>query len=274
MGNKTEEKDLGRNYWDSVLTGTNVAGSEDFWRAHMGEIYRELQARWAGKARPERILKTDLYDEAISTHNLVSLFKGRCDHFIGTDVSLEIASAAKRRMANRPGGWDAIAVTDARNLAFRSGVFDEILSNSTLDHFTNAGDIAESLEELRRTLRPGGTLVVTLDNPWNPVVFLRNRLPYGLLRFLGIIPFYMGATLSRSALVRLLESIGFEVQESTAIAHAPRIVAIRVGRILDGWGNRRISEWFRKFLRLCERLEGLPTRYMTGYYVAAKAVKR
>jgi len=271
---KTETTPFGTNYWDSVVTESGRVGSEDFWRAHMGELYQELQERWAENARPERILKTDLYDEAISTHNLVSLFAGRCEHFIGTDVSLEIARAAKRRMAERPDGWDTIAVSDARNLAFRPSVFDEIISNSTLDHFSDKRDITESLRELRRIMRPGGTLVITLDNPWNPVVFLRNRLPYRLLRFLGVIPFYMGATLSRPALVRVLESVGFRVCESTAIAHAPRIFAIRVGRILDRRGGKRVSGWFRKLLRLFERLEGLPTRYVTGCYVAVKAVKR
>jgi hypothetical protein len=35
-----------------------------------------------------------------------------------------------------------------------------------------------------------------------------------------------------------------------------------------------MSGWFRKLLRLFERLEGLPTRYVTGHYVAVKAVKR
>lgn len=274
MKKKTETTPFGTDYWDSVVTESNVVGSEDFWRAHMRELYQELQERWAENARPERILKTDLYDEAISTHNLVSLLADRCDHFIGTDVSLEIARAAKRRLTDPSGGWDAVAVTDARNLAFRSGVFDEIISNSTLDHFSDKRDIANSLRELKRILQPGGTLLVTLDNPWNPAVFLRNRLPYGLLRFLGVIPFYMGATLSRPALVRVLESTGFRVRESTAIAHAPRIFAIRVGRILDRRGSKAMGAWFRKLLRLFERLEGLPTRYVTGHYVAVKAVKR
>ena len=127
MENKTESGGLGRGYWDSIVTESNVVGSEDFWRAHMKELYQKLQERWGENARTERILKTDLYDEAISTHNLVSLFAGRCDHFIGTDVSLESARAAKRRMAGPSDGWDAIAVSDARNLAFRSSVFDEII---------------------------------------------------------------------------------------------------------------------------------------------------
>ena len=101
------------------------------------------------RERPGRILKTDLYDEAISDHNLVSLFAGRCGHLVGTDVSLEIARAAKRRMADSSDPWHAIAVSDARNLAFRSRAFDQVISNSTLDHFSDRGDITESLRELR-----------------------------------------------------------------------------------------------------------------------------
>ena len=121
-----------------------MAGSEDFWRAHMRELYQDLQERWAGNGNTGRILKTDLYDEAISPHNLVSLFADRCEHFIATDVSLEVARAARRRVASPSGGWNAIAVSDARNLGFRSSVFDEIISNSTLDHFQDKEDLTLS----------------------------------------------------------------------------------------------------------------------------------
>ncbi len=240
----------------------------------MKGLYQGLQQRWGPDDRPGRILKTDLYDEAISAHNLVSLFRDRCGHMVGTDVSLEIARAAKRRMADSPDPWHAIVVSDARSLGFRSGAFDAIISNSTLDHFSDKRDITESLRELHRIMRTGATLTITLDNPSNPIIFLRNRLPYRLLRFLGVIPFYMGVTLSRPDLVRALESNGFQACESTAIAHAPRILAIWVGRILERRSGRGIREGFHRLLRAFERLERLPTKYLTGHYVAVKAVRR
>jgi SAM-dependent methyltransferase len=269
---KTEKNPYDADYWDSIVTESDVEGSEDLWRGHMKELYQGLQERWGRNARPRgRILKTDLYDEAISPHNLLSLLGGRCDRIVGTDLSLEIARAARRRMAVQPGGWGSVAVSDARNLAFRSCVFDEVVSNSTLDHFSRKGDIDQSLRELRRVMRPGATLTITLDNPWNPLVFLRNRLPYRFLRSLGLIPFYMGVTLSEPELRRTLASNGFRVCESTAIAHAPRILAIRAGRMLEKRGDRGSREGLRRLLRLCERLEALPTRYVTGYFVAVKA---
>ncbi len=273
MKKKTDGRPSGTEYWDSIVTDSDVEGTEELWRAHMKELYRRLLERREGRSRPGRVLKTDLYDEAVTPHNLLSLFGNRCEGIFGTDVSVEIARAARRRVADQWKGWGAVAVADARSLAFRSCVFDEIISNSTLDHFRDKRDITESLRELRRVLRPGGTLLITLDNPWNPVVFLRNRLPYRFLRFLGLIPFYMGVTLSGPELVRALESCGFRVHESTAIAHAPRILAIRLGRILDRGGCRRIRRSLLRLLRSFERLEGLPTRYVTGYYVAVRAFR-
>jgi SAM-dependent methyltransferase len=266
---------FGAGYWDSVVTESKVVGSEEAWREHMQALYRGLQARWGENAGAVRVLKTDLYDEAISPHGLLSLLGGRCDRIVGTDVSLEIARAAKRRIESdrETAGRCAVSVSDARSLAFRSCVFDEILSNSTLDHFPDKADITASLKELHRVLRPGGTLTITLDNPWNPVVFVRNLLPYPLLRSLGVIPFSMGKTLSRPALARALEASGFRVCESTAIAHFPRIVAIRVGRLLERSQSTRARGRLLGLMSAFERLARLPTRYVTGYYVAVRAVK-
>jgi SAM-dependent methyltransferase len=273
LKNRTHKNPFGPEYWDSIVTKSNVEGTEDLWRAHMKELYQGLQERWGRNTRVGRILKTDLYDEAISTHNLVSLFGSRCDQFVGTDVSPEIARAAKRRTVHQGKGWDAIAVSDARHLAFRSCVFDEVISNSTLDHFSDRRDITASLKELQRVMRPGATLMITLDNPRNPVIFLRNRLPYRFLRFLGLIPYYMGVTLSEPELVCELESNGFKVCASTAIAHAPRILVIRLGQMLGRNGRGRIRECVRSLLRMFEHLETLPTRYVSGYFVAVRAVR-
>ncbi len=240
----------------------------------MKGLYEELMGRWASEERPRRVLKTDLFDEAISEHSLVSLLRDRCEHVVGTDVSLEIARAAGRRMTAAPAPWHVIAVSDARSLGFRSGAFDAVISNSTLDHFPEKGHITESLRELHRVMRPGATLTITLDNPANPIILVRNRLPYRLLRSLGVIPFYMGATLSEPALVRALESSGFRVCESTAIAHAPRVLAIRAGRLLARRGGGRMRDGFLRLLRALERLERLPTKHLTGHYVAVKAERR
>jgi SAM-dependent methyltransferase len=273
MSDKAEERGFGDAYWDSIVSKSSGEDRQDLWRAHMKELYEGLTDRWRAKEKPGRILKTDLYEEAVSRHNLMPALACWCDHMVGTDLSFETARAAKQRMGDEWAGCRSIVVSDVRNQAFKSNAFDEILSNSTLDHFQDRKHILQSLGELRRILKPGGVLIITLDNPWNPVVFLRNRLPYRPLKRLGVIPYYMGVTCSRPQLIRALESEGFRVDDSTAIVHGPRIVAIHAGRLLDRIGRERSKASFLRLLRALEGLERLPTKYVTGHYVAVKAVK-
>lgn len=265
---------LNSNYWDSVAEESCSSRREELWRYHMKWIYQRLIDRWMKNSEGGVALKTDLYDEAISTYNLIPLFAQESKCVIGTDISFEVVRAAKRRKVKYWNGSHYAVVSDIRNMAFKSDSFDRILSNSTLDHFSERKDIIESLRELCRILRPGGTLIITLDNPWNPVVFLRNLLPYRLLKSFVIIPFYVGVTLSKPKLIRILESNGFRVDDSTAIVHSPRILAIWVGYILDRIESEGLKVFFHKILRIFEHLEKFPLRYLTGYFVAAKAVKR
>jgi len=261
------------DYWDAIIERPGGRDHEDLWRAHLQEIYEELMDRWMA-AQDGLILKTDLYDEAVSQYNVLPLCANRSKGVIGTDVSFEVAAAAKKRMLRTWTGWHNAVCTDVRRLPFRNESFDAVISNSTLDHFSKKEGILDALREIHRSMKPGGSLFITLDNPSNPVISLRNAVPYKLLKRSRLIPFYMGVTLSKPQLVRVLESCGFRVHESTAIVHSPRMLAIWTGHILNRTGNKKIKQYARGCLRTCERLGKLPTRYLTGYYVAAIATKR
>ena len=110
-------------------------------------------------------------------------------------------------------------------------------------------------------LAPGGTLVVSLDNLANPLVAVRNALPFRWLHRIGLVPHYVGATCRPGELQRLLASTGFDVNATTAIMHVPRVIALAVGA-RHGHDAR------------LERLGQLPTRFLTGQFVAARAVRR
>ena len=239
----------------------------------MKEVYKRLVGKWLGGPNGGITLKTDLYDEAITAHNLIPLFGQRCERIIGTDASFETAAAAKKRLISEWNGWDNAVVSDIRNSSFKNGSFDQIISNSTLDHFPDRNDIIVSIKEIRRMLKPEGVLIITLDNPSNPVVFLRNLLSYRLMKRLGVIPFYMGVTVSRHKLIHILESNGFRVHDSTYIDHSPRILVIWVGHILEKFASERTKAWSLRLLGIFEYLERFPMRCLTGYFVAVKAIK-
>jgi SAM-dependent methyltransferase len=154
---------------------------------------------------------------------------------------------------------------DVRRLPFEDGAFAVVVSNSTLDHFDSVAEIAVALGELHRVLAPGGRLLVTLDNRANPLVALRNALPYGALSRVGLVPYPPGATTGPRGLERLLAEAGFELERLGAVMHVPRMLA----RALAPLGEKRVLQP----LVACERLGRLPTRYVTGQFVAALACR-
>jgi SAM-dependent methyltransferase len=129
-------------------------------------------------------------------------------------------------------------VLDVRALPFAGGAFDGVLSTSTLDHFDDPGDLTRSLAELRRVLRDGGVLVLTLDNARNPLIRVRNALPPGVARRTGLVPFAVGHTLDERAGRVALAQAGFTVEASTHVLHAPHVVGTRLARF--GWWERRV----------------------------------
>jgi SAM-dependent methyltransferase len=159
-------------------------------------------------------------------------------------------------------------------LPFADSAFDVAISLSTLDHFDRPEEIRAGLAELHRVLAPGGVLIVTLDNARNPAVWVRNALPGQLLVRLGLVPYAPGTTLSPRRIVDLVTASGFVVDERSFVLHCPRVLAVAAGRAVSRTGGAALSARYLRFLRRFERLERLPTRSLTGYFTATRAVKR
>jgi len=214
-----------------------------------------------------RLLKTDLFDEAVGD-GLYPLLPPCARSAIGIDLSHTAVARARARHARLKG-----LVADARRLPFKSGSFDSVVSTSTLDHFGQATDIEAAFAELNRILRPGGELVITMDNTRNPILALRERIQAPLL-WLGIVPYFTGASCDAGGLRRLLTEAGFEVRDETTVFHSPRMLAIVVARLLDVFGVPRLNGYYLALVGAFERLADSRAGRMTGYFVAARAVKR
>ena len=250
------------------------------WKAHPANPWFHYQAgtyvRWVetrlartALSGPVRLLKTDAFEEACGFRTVASLF-GRGSSVL-MDVSPRILARALGALGadgGRPNG----CATDVRRLALRPAAFDLILSPSTLDHFADERDIAAALAELHGTLRPGGEIVVTLDNPANPILRLRRAVheltgPIG-----GVIPFPMGRTLSRAALEAALAAAGFEVLESGYLVHAPRIVGLWLGEWAARRGPGPASARIERWLGGVDRALALPPlRRWSAHFVVAHA---
>ena len=248
--------------WNAVGQRWLDENPQPFWRRLHNELNLELLGSWTTPRAQNRVLKTDLFDEVVGD-GLLPWFDNRTTT-IGMDCASKVAFRARRK-------GRSVLVADSRRLPYRPGSLDLVVSNSTLDHFESMDEVQRSLGELRQALRPGGRLILTMDNLANPVVGLRNRLPFTLLQRLGIIPYPMGATGGPRALRRVLEEQGFDIVQMRAVSHVPRLPAVVLAGWLERLGWARGSSVFRRLVLLCEILDQLPTRYLTGYYVALLA---
>jgi SAM-dependent methyltransferase len=243
--------------WAAAVRAAPTA-APPLWRTQSDLANGLLLDRWLPQGLSS-VLKTDLFDECVAD-GLYPALAGRAGRVAGIDVDPAVVSAA----ASRHPRLEA-SVADVRALPFADASFDAVVSNSTLDHLHGAEEVSAALREIHRVLRPGAPLVVTLDNPLNPLVALRNAAPAAVLPAGAARPYVSAWTCRPGVLRRLLRSAGLEVRDTTAIVHFPRVAVASAGA--------RTTPRARAALRSAEALGRWPTRFVTGHFIAALAVR-
>jgi len=260
MGRRTSSHE-----WDAYARQWLADQPQQGWRRHSDAVNTAILARWLPPGKSNLIVKTDLFDEAV-TEGLAPILTERAKTVVGLDLSQRILDAAARKHSAL-----ACICADVRSLPIDSASVDVVVSLSTLDHFDCAEHVERALAELQRVLRPGGTMVLTVDNLANPIIAIRNSLPFGFIRAIGLVPYPVGRTYGPARLQRLVRTAGFDIEQCDAIMHAPRVAAIPSLALLRAaglWSERMLVA-----LSAFEHLSRLPTRYITGHFIAVKAIK-
>ena len=222
---------LDHDYWDGLAD--QVDALPRAWRRQARDEHLDLIEEWIGE--PSGLwLKTDLFEERSPERALLPHL-GPAE-WVGSDLSPGVARAAVHT------GTAAAVAADVRTLPFGDGTVDGILSTSTLDHFDDVGEIDRSLEELRRILTTDGHLILTLDNPGNPLIKMRNALPAALAGRTGLVPFAVGATYGEASGRAALERAGFDVVHTAHLLHVPHVVGTRLAR--SSWYARTVLPRF------------------------------
>jgi len=265
---KRRESTESPEYWNSVAENLLPEVSCGLWRRYADALNASLIERFLpGSIALKRALKTDLFDESLGL-GLAQAMNNKSQEAWGIDLSFSTARSASRKNS------DCIPVnSDIRNPGFRKGSFSLVVSNSTLDHFSSEDEIREALRAISFLLEPGGHLIWTMDNPLNPIIWIRNTLSrrYGTLGTL--LPYQMGKTWSLGRMAREIGRLGFLVRETGFFMHCPRMPVIRMLKFMDASNKRRAGEKSLQLLHAIEKLEALPTRQLTAYYSALHATK-
>jgi SAM-dependent methyltransferase len=225
---------------------------------HLGFIRRGVR-----DAEARIFLKTDLFEESGGEDQILfDLHRPGCTG-IGMDMATDTVIQAARRC---PAPGIHFLACDIRHPALRPGSMDLILSISTLDHVESAADFRAGLGELVQLLSPGGLLIVTLDNPQNPMY---HPLRWASRR--GWLPFKLGYTASMRELNRLLAQLGLEILANEWLLHNPRMISTLLCLGLRKLLRKHADRPIRALLMLFAVLGRLPTRRWTACFVAACA---
>ena len=152
-------------------------------------------------------------------------FRPRIDRLVGADIHEPTAPLPH---------LDEFAIVDlcASADGFAEGTFDVVLSSFTLEHFA---DPAGAIANLRRWIRPGGSLVVTTVNRRHPFVAAYLGLPGGLRRRLQ--PLVKATTADAHQLVGACNDPA-AIRSTLAAAGFSEIRLTTVGHLARAWGRR------------------------------------
>jgi SAM-dependent methyltransferase len=254
--------------WDRTIEALDTRGYylDTFLADLKRSAYLSLIQRWGGVPRKGRVLKTDLFEEAMGPDAFLEDLASPDTLLLGMDVSPQAVSRARQRNMQRQARY---FVADACNLPVASASIVLIVSPSTLDHFENPSDLGQSLRELARALTPDGRLIITLDNRQNvfdPLLRLANRL--------GLVPYYLGRSYTVNELRRELEAAGLKVLDTSAIVHHPRLTAVAAVAVARRLHWSVPTRMVQSALLASQRLQDTRWQYFSGCFVAALAVPR
>lgn len=251
--------------WDRVASRAHPSWYLDPMVAKQKQdLHVQLFRSWM-PASASRGLKTDVFEEAFGADGLLACLAPLCRTWIGMDVAAETVRQARSRLEWRGAYFLAC---DVRHVPLRSASLDVIVSNSTLDHFAERQDFEASVAELARLLGPGGRLLITVDNPRNPLFW-----PLRWLSRLRRSPFALGYTPSPTALCQVLERAGLQVVDARTLIHNPRGVSTVLFLALRRFAGTRADALIQWLLDVFAKLEKLPTRGFTACFLAACAVR-
>jgi len=227
------------------------------------DAYLNLLKQWDGLPASGRVLKTDLFEEATGAGMFLDALSDRGADVYGMDLSEEMV----RQAGNRLNRNDVTLVPgDARDLPFPADCFDLVISPSTLDHFVDPTDLGVSLREIVRVLKPGGRLIITLDNRQNVTDFLLRAAKH-----FGLIPFFLGRSYTIRELRDELEQAGLKIHDTSAILHNPRLFAVAAVGIARRLPFKFLTNMVQSTLQAMQSFGNTRWRFWTGSFIAALA---
>lgn len=168
------------------------------------------------------------------------LFADRCHRLVGVDISEDFLAEFRESaaVAGLAGRVESL-VTGGGPIPLRSGAADAVTSFTVLEHVPDEG---AALAEMRRVLRPGGRLVVTVPNRW--WIFETHGadlplLPWNRVPLVSWWPRALHDRWARARIYRRRDIVGLVEKAGFRVVHADRLTAPM--DMLPGAALRRLA---------------------------------
>lgn len=180
---------------------------------------------------------------------------------VGVDISAGMIAAAKQELGRMGMSGITLQVGDATSLVFPDAYFDKVLCSEVIEHIPDA---SQALREMRRVLRPGGSLVLSTPNKGSLYGFERYWIWERLLRRKWPHPYDEWRNMPE--LVSLVEQNHFKVTERRSVCFVP-------GFIVTYFLLPRVVQ--RLLIKVVGNLESVMQRWFqnSGYTVCVMAMR-
>jgi len=200
-----------RRRWDDL-----ALSMPDLYPAPSTQYYRRCEIalirRYMPELRGKRVLKLDLWNEAVNTRILQWMQSEGAEAY-GLDLS-EVTTARARANARHL----HLVQADIRRLPFAPGSFDFVYTMGTIEHID---EYQTAVDEVGRVLKPGGLAIVGVPHKWN--VYLRPLMVMAL-EAVGQYAYSPEKSFSSRELREVIETSGLRVEHRTGILSIPPLL--------------------------------------------------
>lgn len=161
------------DYWDRLYS--NPATLFEHWMVRRRDHAHQYIVRQFDTSA--RVLDLGCGAGVLSERLVESGFQVTC-----ADASADMVELCRQRLARFAGSSHEVLQANCLALPFPDGSFDVVV---TLGMFGYFDEVTQALREIRRVLRPGGTLILSVRNPNNQYLFDVAHLVRMPLRFIA-----------------------------------------------------------------------------------------
>lgn len=252
-----------RERWDAL-----ARTMPDLYPTFSTQYYRRseiaLIERYFGPLQGKRVLKLDLWNEALNTR-ILHWMRAQGAEAVGLDFSKEVVCRAhqnSQETENPP----FLVQSDIRQLPFENSSFDFVYTMGTIEHIDEYQD---AIIEVQRILKVGGKAIIGVPHKWN--IFLRPLLVKAL-DFFGKYPYSPEKAFSYGELCCLVERSGLRVRRRTGLLAFPGIL-----RMAELFLYKRKIPLYRLSPLILRPFEVMESRWewpgRLGYLIAVVAEK-